>query len=881
MSLLDSLLLDPARLDVWIALRTDGVKGTGTESDPYDGSVRPKPVLTGITISRSGNIATVTANNHGYPNGSLVVIAGATGPDGAYYNGTFGISNVTQNTFDYGMTGTPGASATGSLTCTLDPYEFDALMRSLPAYTTIHLGPGTFETKGFSFSEPALWVSWQPKSGWRILGSGMGATVLKLVEASIASAHYVAIGNIANATAYRSNGLEIADLTVDCNLDGQPVPQGLGFAPIICGAILAGGSDIRIRRVRAINFGGQSSAETFVIMMGYGSPDVPEVVDCVVEDCICDQPSVNSINLTTVINIGSGERSTDGVTAYHRACVIRNCLIDCEYKVNPVPISQIVIAGGLATVTTGVPHGRANNDWVVITGALVNGSIDNTYNGSYQISVNPSFPDKFTYSPASPAPSTNPIGDMWVGRFSSHLVPITNISRSPSPGPYTITVTTGTPHFRVPGNNVVVSATPDAYSGSFKITNVPSPTQFQFVLNTDPGTPSGWSHIGVQFQATGNDAGTGAVVEGNRIFNCRVGGPYHDTYTTRDLIVRNNHYRGVVVGPAQGLGVIYGSGLSGLGVAVPLMSLDHSGNTALAETFKPHGLSSRDAVGIAGVTGPGSGDGSYYNGTFNITTTGSTTFQYTMTGTPTGKATGTPGFFVYDPDHPETNTYHPLNSLSFAAENGAFVATVESWYEQHGLSVGDAVIISRASRSQYNGYFTVTAVIAAVPGTSNEKFKYVLPADPIANSTSGYFGRLWQAGRVVIEDNLIELIPTPTSYGPPIGIELDYGSFVSPPLFRQVVIRRNVIRHVDNASDPPNLPKGIGIQVSGCGNLILEENVVDLDASTPIKYYLCDKVSFFNNQTSSGILIQGYDTGLSKRADELPVQIEDAWLLAI
>jgi len=39
MSLLDSLLLDPARLDVWIALRTDGVKGSGTESDPYNGSL--------------------------------------------------------------------------------------------------------------------------------------------------------------------------------------------------------------------------------------------------------------------------------------------------------------------------------------------------------------------------------------------------------------------------------------------------------------------------------------------------------------------------------------------------------------------------------------------------------------------------------------------------------------------------------------------------------------------------------------------------------------------------------------------------------------------------------------------------------------------------
>jgi hypothetical protein len=38
MSLLDALLLDPCRINVWISYRTDGVKGSGTQNDPYDGS---------------------------------------------------------------------------------------------------------------------------------------------------------------------------------------------------------------------------------------------------------------------------------------------------------------------------------------------------------------------------------------------------------------------------------------------------------------------------------------------------------------------------------------------------------------------------------------------------------------------------------------------------------------------------------------------------------------------------------------------------------------------------------------------------------------------------------------------------------------------------
>jgi hypothetical protein len=839
--------------------------------------MRPKPLLTGITISHAmtlyGPEATVTANNHGYADGNIVVVAGADGPDGALYNGTFSIHGVSQNQFKYYMVADPGANATGTLTCTLDPYEFDALMRSLPVNTTIHLGPGTFETKGFCLSAPAIFASWQPKSGWRIVGSGIDVTVLKVVEATIPDAHYFGIGTIFYNSAYRLNGFDVSDLTVDSNLPGQPVPAGKDFAPIICGAILAAGSYIRIRRVRAINFGGQSFAETFVIAAGYGTPDVPEVVDCVIEECICEQPFISNKEVTTVINIGAGERSTDGVTTWHRACAVRNCVVDCEYKVNPVPISQITFTGTTATVTTIAPHGRAANDWVRIAGALVNGSIDNPFNGSFQITSITSTTLQYTMA-ATPAAS--PLGQMWVDRFSSHYVPITTMMRSGT-GPWTITVTTGTPHFRVPGNNVVINqAAPLAYNGSFKITNVLSPTQLQFVLATDLGDPTAWSHIGVQFQAISNDAGTGAVVEGNRIFNCRVGGPYHDTYTTKDILARNNHYRGVVVGIAQGLGVIYGFGLSTTSDYIP-MSLARSGANAVATTTKQHGfVAISDFVRIAGVTGP---DAELYNGRHQVTAVpNANTFQY-FAGV-SNDPTGSPGYATDD-------RQRILNSLTYTLENGVYVATaqISTAYSAHGFAVGDSVKISKITGQTHNEYFNDYHTITSVTPTT---FKFSLPGDPnpgsgsdSGSSPSGYYGRLWQVGRVVIEDNVIELVPTATNYGPPIAIELDYASFVVPPLFRQVVIRRNVIRHVDGASDPPGMAPGVGIQVSGCGDLILEENVVDLDAATPITYKLCDKARFFNNQTSAGTLIQAYDSLTSVRANELATDIEDVLLLAL
>ena len=42
MALIDALLLESYRMNVWIAARADGVPGTGTHSHPYDGSTQAK-----------------------------------------------------------------------------------------------------------------------------------------------------------------------------------------------------------------------------------------------------------------------------------------------------------------------------------------------------------------------------------------------------------------------------------------------------------------------------------------------------------------------------------------------------------------------------------------------------------------------------------------------------------------------------------------------------------------------------------------------------------------------------------------------------------------------------------------------------------------------
>lgn len=64
------------------------------------------------SITRAGSTATVTLNSHGYANGAEVTITGAVEPE---YNGSYIISNVTTNTFDYTVTGTPATPATGTI----------------------------------------------------------------------------------------------------------------------------------------------------------------------------------------------------------------------------------------------------------------------------------------------------------------------------------------------------------------------------------------------------------------------------------------------------------------------------------------------------------------------------------------------------------------------------------------------------------------------------------------------------------------------------------------------------------------------------------------------------------------------------------------------
>lgn len=77
----------------------------------WSGNYSFSQLAQGVTsITSSGTTATVTKANHGLSNGDVVRMVGVSTPEvpgDGVYNGIFTIQNVTTNTFDYVMSGTP------------------------------------------------------------------------------------------------------------------------------------------------------------------------------------------------------------------------------------------------------------------------------------------------------------------------------------------------------------------------------------------------------------------------------------------------------------------------------------------------------------------------------------------------------------------------------------------------------------------------------------------------------------------------------------------------------------------------------------------------------------------------------------------------------
>jgi hypothetical protein len=227
-----------------------------------------------------------------------------------------------------------------------DPWDgstaarFDEVMKNkVGANTTIHLGPGYFKTAGFNLTTG---LGWKPKSGQRLVGSGMYLTLLQ-VENVPTGASVVAIGN-KNDVDYL-DGFEISDLRISCALEVQGANSSVG------GIALTGGN-IRVQRVLVKDYGSKnpsgSCAAISVARAHVNNPMPP--FNCVIAECVVAGLASSHHPEAWATGLELAKNLTEMVLPYHEACVIRDCIVDPGDTSFQKNIRGIVIWGGLGTI---------------------------------------------------------------------------------------------------------------------------------------------------------------------------------------------------------------------------------------------------------------------------------------------------------------------------------------------------------------------------------------------------------------------------------------------------------------------------------------------------------------------------------------------------
>jgi hypothetical protein len=943
MSLSDALLLDPHRepREVWfVHARADRAIGSGKQSDPYNGStVYSEPIsITSLTTPDEVNnpleAQAITDRPHGLEDNDVVIISGA-GANGDWYDGWF-LAKDTQidgpNKFKYTMRFKPAAtSATGRAMQKPLRYLFDERMAALEPNTSIHLSPGVFESRGQGqFVESN--IGWKLKSGFRIKGAGMGLTTLKLVGGAVRERQSAAI----YADTYLE-GLEISDLTVDCNLEDQPNTD------VLCAAVhvLGGGRHVRVRRVRAINWGSRfpdTYRENFVFFLA-ASPNAGDLVDSAFDECVAENPSPNNHWNSSIFLVGgNGEEGWRGKKAANYACAIRECYIDARNDYGPITqIQSITYAADddppesmdpawIVTVTTKSAHGHTKPGNVIVSGVTVGagGDYSPVYNGVFEIHAVDTQDGKVLQYRVPTNPGASGAGGAIGGRVSSNDVTVESVATTGTSMEYKLT--TREPHGRTRNNTISVnyvrrtdnSQFSDELNGTFPIVKYdpakPLELTYRTTLVANPA-PGPSSSIGA-FARTGHGAITvdNGVSEGNRVFHCGSGGPFHDTWSVRSIVARDNYYQDVLAGPAMGLSGFsvstwpWGNGTFG---RLELKSLEVQTDpptnppTYIAKTPLPSDPAD-DPNGTPSVRRhclvPGDKVLVTWAGAvwtelpeFTVVSTpDAQTFKFVTTAI-LGIAPVFLPLVHNNTDAPDAFLgLRPLESIAVTPlANGKYkiTATVRklSYSETHELEKGELVKLGNVGDFQggipnrstvLNGNFKITAV-----SMDGRAFDFEVDTNPGTITEPGYYGRIWRCDYWLFENNVVETSIRHLWYQAPTvrdaGLTINLGGHPPQYIASQVVIRDNLFRHVNNGSDPNKdehsdypLPRamqfGSGLLSGGYAieDALVQRNIIQLDSVsnviageqvTPIEFQpnldIQRGVQTFNNVSPEGVLI--------------------------
>jgi hypothetical protein len=191
-------------------------------------------------------------------------------------------------------------------------------------YMTIHFMAGTFEVSSNGIT---------PLTGWKLRGAGIDNTILRLMPGASSSRGVLAVIGGATATGNASESVEVSEMTIDCNMQNQTNFASVGLVA----AVQLAGSQTRITRVKAINWGSANGNECHVLVSQPSSGHTT-ATNCVIEDCVVTQPAATNANAS-------------GATAIHmtpnlRGGIIRNNFINNIQSGGNGPVYFFAIRAG-------------------------------------------------------------------------------------------------------------------------------------------------------------------------------------------------------------------------------------------------------------------------------------------------------------------------------------------------------------------------------------------------------------------------------------------------------------------------------------------------------------------------------------------------------
>ena len=289
------------------------------------------------------------------------------------------------------------------------------------------------------------------------------------------------------------------------------------------------------------------------------------------------------------------------------------------------------------------------------------------------------------------------------------------------------TITTAANHGFATGNIVTVSGTnPSGYDGTYSIT-VTSPTQFTYVLPTNPGPPYMGifpPKIGLEFDTASNTPRNDPGSDHFAFVHWGGAGDNDPAAATRNGNDDNTHNSGVNGDGSQPLNPrrLNISSASATPVAT-VAAARWSGGTASISTAAPHGFTSGQSVTLSDISPLG------YKGTYTVTVGDATHFTYAQA--------ADPGKYPY---------IATVSAASWASGTATITTPVA-----HGLATGDIVTLSNMSPTAWNGSYSVTVIdtthftvaIAANPGA------YVAGGQ-VSAPLSFISAAAWSGGRVSV-----------------------------------------------------------------------------------------------------------------------------------